>query len=105
MVVAGLLNQGPVWVGINVHWQVEGQTPRPWVQAGAYLGVHWPAEEGHGVGGHLEEEALVGVSTGLVLDGHKVRVEGDGRWVQEGEKGHVVPGLEEAFGPLNRASL
>lgn len=57
------------------------------------------------MGGRLEEEGLVGVGMGLVWDGRKARVEGDGRWVQEGEKGHVVPGLEEAFGPSNRASL
>lgn len=99
VVVVGLVDQledqDPVWVGISVRWQVEGQTPPPWVQAEASLGVRWQAEEGR----EGEEGGLVGVGKGLVGDVRTARVEADGRSVREGGGGRVVPGPEEVSDP------
>lgn len=81
-------DQDPFWVGINVRWEVESQTPHPWIQAGAYQGVRW--QEGEGLGGADKDP---------VGDVHKVQVGGGGHWVLEGEGGHVVPGLVEVFEP------
>lgn len=101
VVVVGLVDQlegqGLVWVGISVRWQVEGQTPPPWVHAGASLGVRWQAEEGREGEGHLEDP--VGVGKGLVGDVRTDRVEGDGCSVREGGWGRVVPGPEEVSDP------
>lgn len=86
--------QGPVWGGIQVHWQVEVQTLLPWVQVGAYLGVRWLAGVGRGKEEvHLEEEDRVGVGKGPVVAICKVQVGADAR---RGEAGGPV-GVPEAW--------